>query len=194
MGEVKSAFEKAMEKVEKLGKASPEELKRMEYVPRGNVIAARYLRGELTDLRVELLQHGVDDRGYILEGVLETLLRNICLPRYPRTRQTNSKAMEGILALKQNRKSVKDVFDHIEHLFTYYEASQQQVFVRLKQEFEVRLGETRRTLEQQLGTKVKIDVERHPQFQQEWRKVEVELDAQYEKVLQEHKQRLLSVA
>jgi len=191
MREVKSALEKAMERVEKLGKASPEELKRMEQVPLGNAIAARYLRGELADLLAELSQHDVDVRGYIVEGILETLLRNISLPRDSHTRQTNSRAMEGILALKQNKESVRDVFDHIEHLFSYYEASLEQAFTRLRQEFEARLGETKKVLEQQLGAKVKIDVERQPQFQQEWRKAQVELDAQYEKVLQEHKQRLL---
>ena len=192
MGEVKSAFEKAMEKVEKLGKASPEELKRAEYLPQGNTIAARYLRGDITDLVAELSQHGGEVRNYLVEGVLETFLRNISLPRDTRSRETSSKAMDGILVLKDSDAVVKDIFDHIKHLFTYYEASAQQAFTRLRQEFEAKLGEAAKAAVPQLGAKAKIDVERQPQFQEAWRKARAELDAQYEKALEEHKQRLRS--
>ena len=47
MGEMKSAFEKALERAEKLGKLSPEEMrgrKEAEYAPIGRAIADRYLR------------------------------------------------------------------------------------------------------------------------------------------------------
>ena len=43
MSEMKSAYEKAMEKVEKLGKPTEEELKKLEYIPIGNAIAASRL-------------------------------------------------------------------------------------------------------------------------------------------------------
>ena len=191
MGMFKSAFEKAMEKAERLGRASPEELKRMDHIPRGNAIAAKYLRGEVTNLLSEFSQYDADVREYLVEGALETLLRNICLPRDTRTKQTSSKALEGILALKQNKEFVRDVFDNIEHLFTYYEAALQQAFARLRQEIEARFSDTKKAVEQQLGSAVEIDVERQPQFQEEWRKARAGLDAQYEKVLEEHKQRLL---
>lgn len=193
MGDVKSAFEKAMEKVEKLEKASPEELRRMEFIPQGNAIAARYLRSEFTDILAEFSRHDAEVRVYLIDGALETLLRNICLPRDTHTKQTSSKAMEGILALKQNKEPARGIVEQIEHLFTYYEGALQQAFARLKEEFEAKLGETRKAMEHQLGARVRIDVERQPQFQEEWRKARVGLDAQYEKVLEEHKQRLLGM-
>lgn len=193
MGEVKSAFEKAMEKVEKLGKASPEELRRAEYVPQGNTIAAKYLTGEVTDLLADFSRYSGDVRSYLVEGALETFLRNICLPRDNKSRGTSTKAMDGVLVLKGNDAVVKDVFDHIMHLFAYYEASAQQAFSRLRQEFEAKVGEAARAAGQQLAA-VKIDVERQPQFHEAWRKARAELDAQYEKALDEHKQRLQSTA
>ena len=113
------------------------------------------------------------------------------LPRDTNTKQTSGKAMAGILALKENKGPVREVFDHIEHLFTYYEASVQQTFARPRQEFEPRLCETKKAPEQQLRTKIRIDVERQAQFQERWRKARAGLDVQYEKVLEEHKQRLL---
>ena len=103
MGEVKSAFERAMEKVEKVGKVSPEELKRMEYVPQGDAIAGRHLRGELTDLRAEFSRHDTEVRRNLVEGALETLIRNIRLLRGNKSTETSSKAMEGILTLKDDK-------------------------------------------------------------------------------------------
>jgi len=50
MGEMKSAWEKAMEKAEKLGKPTDEELKQIEYVPAGNALAARYIQEDNVDL------------------------------------------------------------------------------------------------------------------------------------------------
>jgi len=43
MGEIKSAFERAMERVEKLEKPSEEEVLKWKYVPEGQKLAAEYL-------------------------------------------------------------------------------------------------------------------------------------------------------
>ena len=44
MGDIKSAAEIAMEKVEKLGEATEEERLRWKYVPEGEKLAAKYLK------------------------------------------------------------------------------------------------------------------------------------------------------
>ena len=188
MGEIKTAFERAMEKIKDLEKATPEEMRRMEHVPRGEALAARYLRGDINDLQAEIARHEAKVRAYLLEGALEALLSNIALPRDSRTKQTNAKAMQGVLSLKKNSKRVKDGFDQIERVFTSYEAAVQQTYGQLKQEFEAKLAQAKKSLEQQYGAPVKIDVEAYPQFQDEWRQVRASLDVKYEQVLAEHKQ------
>ena len=57
MSEMKSAWEKAMEKIEKLGKPSDEELKQLEHIPAGNRLAARFLKEENFDLDSELTKY-----------------------------------------------------------------------------------------------------------------------------------------
>ena len=42
--------------------------------------------------------------------------------------------------------------------------------------------------------RVKIEVESQPQFQEEWRRLQAQLDSQYLKLLDEYKQELLSIA
>jgi hypothetical protein len=46
MDEMKSAFERAMERAESLGKASEEDLKKWKYIPEGEKLAARYMKDE----------------------------------------------------------------------------------------------------------------------------------------------------
>ncbi|GAH80451.1 unnamed protein product, partial [marine sediment metagenome] len=41
---------------------------------------------------------------------------------------------------------------------------------------------------------IKINVERQPQFQEEWRKIQTQLDSQYIKLLDEYKQELSTIA
>jgi hypothetical protein len=190
MGEMKSAFEKAMEKVEKLGKASPEELRRMEYVPKGNALAATYLGQEDYDLEGELTKYDDTLKVHLIEGAEETFLRNIALPQNNNSRQSNKRAMEGIAVLKGKRKEIESIFEQIEHLFNYYEQARQQVYLQLKSNFETQMQATQRAMEQQTGNRAEIRPELHPQFQEELRKALAGLNLQYENVLEEHKQEI----
>ena len=194
MGEIRSAFEIAMEKAGKIEKASPEALRRMEYGPQGSAIAARYLRGEVKDLSGELARHDSSVAGYLIAGMQETLLRNVCLPRDPATQQASTRAMEGVLVLKGNSGSARQVFDQIQHLFAYYDGAVQQAYTQLKSDFEARLGDARKAMELQMGAGVRLDLERIPQFQEEWSRARAALEVQYERVLEEHKQALVGLS
>jgi hypothetical protein len=193
MGEIKSAFEKAMEKIANLEKASPEELRRMEYVPKGGALAAKYLQEEGYDLRGELNKYETNLRKYLLEGAEETFLRNIALPQDKYARQRIKKAMEGIVVLKGNRKRLEGIFEKMEHLFNYYEQTSQQAYEQLRGNFEMQMREAKRQLEQQTGRKVEIRPEQQPQFQEEWRRTLAAINAQYEKVLEEQKQEIKGI-
>lgn len=195
MGEIKSAWEKAMEKVDKLGKPSEEELKSLEYIPLGNSLAACYLKEEDYDLEAELAKYkGSGIRKYIIQGVQEILLRNILLPRNNQSKETTKRAMVGLRLVKQNQNRLEAVFDLINNLFNYYEQARQQTYMQLRQNFEDKLQEVTKAVQQQLGAKVTIQPELQPQFQEEWRKISAQLDAQYEKVLDEHKEQILKTA
>lgn len=195
MGEIKSAWEKAMEKVEKLGKPSEEELKSLEYIPLGNTLAARYLKEDKNDLDAELTKYkGSGVRKYVIQGVQEILIRNINLPRDNRAKEITKRAMSGLRLIKQNKNQVDTIFGLINNLFSYYEQARQQTYMQLRQNFEAKLQEATRAVQQQLGNRVTIQPELQPQFQEEWRKASIQLDAQYEKVLEEHKGQIIKIA
>ena len=195
MGDIKSALEIAMEKVEKLGKATDEERLKWKYVPEGEKLAARYLRQDC-NLVVELDQYEEKVKRYIIEGAADILIRSINLPRDDLARRNNRRVMDGIKTLNSNKASVENVYSKIRSIFNHYaeqgEQQRKQAYESLKTEFEAKM---RQLIQQQLGSVVgiKVDVERQPQFREEWRKLQTQLDSQYLKLLDDYKQELLSI-
>ncbi len=195
MGEIKSAREIAMEKVEQLGKATDEERLKWKYIPEGERLAARYLKQDC-NLAVELSRCEEKERRYVIEGATSILIRNINLPKSDLAKRNNKRAMDGLKVLKSDKVSVENAYSEIRRIFNHYteqgEQQRKQAYESLKAEFEARIREA---VQQQLGLPigVKVDVERQPQFQEEWQKIQTQLDSQYLKLLDEYKQKLSTI-
>lgn len=196
MDEMKSAFERAMERAESLGKASDEDRRRWKYVPEGEKLAARYLRDEC-DLTVELGKYDDNARTYVVEGAQEVFIRNIDLPRNDFARKKNKNVMEAIKALKRDKVAIENVYTKMRRVFSHYEREgeqqRKQTYEAMKMEFQAKL---RQAAQQQLGagaSQPAINVEAHPQFQQEWRRILAQLDSQYMRLLDEYKKEILSI-
>ncbi len=194
--DIKSALEIAMEKVEKLGEATEEERLKWKYVPQGEQLAARYLK-ENCNLVAELSQYQENVRKYITEGAAEILIRNISLPKNDIAKKNNKRAMDGVKLLKSNKVSVENVYSRIRYLFNHYaeqgEQQRKEAYQSLKTELEAKIQQA---VQQQLGPLMgaKIDVEKQPQFQQEWHKLQTQLDSQYLSLLGEYKRELSTIA
>ncbi len=196
MGDIKSALELAMEKVEKLEKATDEERLKWKYIPEGEKLAARYLKQDC-NLVIELGKYEEKVRRCIIEGAGEVLIRNINLPKNDLAKRNNRRAMDGLKNLKSDKVAVENVYSQLRHIFKHYaeqgEQQRKQAYESLKTEFEVR---ARQAVQQQMGLPVgmKIDVEKEPQFQEEWRRLQTQLNSQYYKLLDEYKQELSAVS
>jgi len=196
MGDIKSALEIAREKVEKLGEVTEEERLRWKYVPEGEKLAVRYLKQNL-NLVAELSKYEEKVIRYIKEGATEILTRNINLPKNDFARKNNKKAMDGLKTVKTDKVGVENIFSKMRNIFNHYveqgEQQRKQAYARLKVEFEAKV---KQAMQQQLGPVVgiKIDAERQPQFQEEWRRLQNHLDSQYIRLLDEYKQELLAIA
>ena len=196
MGEIKSAAEIAREKIEKLGEVTEAERLKWKYVPEGEKLAARYIK-EDCNMASELGKYEAEARKYVVDSAGVILIRNINLPRNDFARRTNKKAMEGLKAIKNDKVAVENVLSKIRHVLDHYvqqgEQQRKQAYESLKTEFEVKVQQA---IQQQIGTNanMKIDVERQPQFQEEWQKLQAQMDSQYLKVLDEYKQELAAIA
>ena len=195
MGEIKSALEIAMKKVDKLGEATDEERLRWKYVPEGEKLAAGYLKQDC-NLIVELGKYEKDAAKYIVEGASNILIKNISLPKQALAKRINKRIMEGLKNLKSDKVDVENVYSKIRQVFNHYaeqgEQQRKQAYESLKTEFEAKV---RQAMQQQVGSMVgfKIDIEKQPQFQVEWSKMQSQLDSQYLKLLEEYKQELLNI-
>jgi len=195
MGDIKSALEIAMEKIERLGKATDEERLKWRYIPQGERLAVRYLKQDC-NLVVELSQYEETARRYVIEGADDILIRNINLPKDDLAKRNNKQAMDGLKNLRGNKVAVENVYSKMRRIFNHYaeqgEQQRKQAYESLKAEFEAKMQQA----VQQLGSlmRVKIDVEKQPQFQEEWRKMQTQLDSQYLKLLDEYKQELSGIA
>lgn len=196
MDEIKSALEIAMEKIEKLGEATAEERLEWKYVPEGEKLAAEYLR-EDCDLAAELSKYGEKERKYATEGAANILIRNINLPKNDITKKNNRRTMDGLKDLKSDKISVENVYSKIRRIFSHYaeqgEQQRKQAYEALKADFEAKIQQA---VQQQMGSSagIKIDVESQPQFQEEWLKIQAQMDLQYLKLLDEYKQELSAIS
>ena len=196
MADIKSALEIAREKIEKLGEATDEERLKWQYVPEGEKLAVRYLKQD-SNLVAELSQYEEKATKYVSEGAADVLVRYISLPKDAMAKRNNKKAMEGLKILKRDKVGVENVFTKIRRIFNHYldqgEQQRKQAYESLKADFEAKLQQA---VQQQLGLSMRmnIDVTRQPQFQEEWRRVQAQLDSQYLRLLDEYKQELLRMA
>ena len=196
MSDIKSAADIAREKVAGLEKATDEERLKWKYVPEGEKLAARYLKQNM-NLLAELANYEEKVRRYIKDGASEILVRNINLPKSDLARKNNKRAMEGLKTLKKDKVGVENIFSKMRHIFNHYieqgEQQRKQAYEQLKVEFEAKV---RQAIQQQLGAVVgiKINVERQPQFQEEWHKLLAHLDSQYLMLLNQYKQELSAIA
>jgi hypothetical protein len=196
MGEIKSAAEIAREKLEEIGEPTEEERLKWKYGPEGEKLAARYIK-ENCSLVAELDKYDERARKYVTEGAGDILMRNISLPKNDLARRNNKKAMEGLKTVKNDKVAVENVFSKIRHVLDHYvqqgEQQKKQAYESLKAQFDDKIQQA---MKQQTGVnaKMKIDVERQPQFQEEWLKLQAQLDSQYIKLLDEYKQELSAIA
>ncbi|OGO03035.1 MAG: hypothetical protein A2Y72_00290 [Chloroflexi bacterium RBG_13_53_26] len=193
MSEMKSAFEKAMERVGGIGEPSKEEMLQWKYVPEGQRLAAGYFKDDI-NLVAELSKFKEEQKHFVAKGMEEVLLRNITLPLNETAKKNNRKAMEAIKAVKRDKASLENIYTKIRRIFDHHaqqgEQQRKQAYEMLKQDFQLRIQQA---MQQGLAPGAKINIESQPQFQEEWRRTVAHLDSQYNTLLDEYKREIQAV-
>ena len=195
MADIKSAYEIAMEKINNIESATAEEKMQWKFVPKGETLAAKYMKDDI-NLPTELAKFTDAEKKYVMQGISAILARNIDLPKNDAVKKNNKKAMDGLTTVKKDKKGLENVFSKIRYIFNHYaeqgEAQKKAAYEQVKEEFAMKLQQA---LAQQ-GSAAKIsniDIERQPQFQEEWRKMLIRIDAQYLQHLNEYKRELQAI-
>jgi hypothetical protein len=195
MGDIKTAAEIAREKLEKIGEPTEQERLKWKFGPEGEKLAALYLKDD-ANLVSELKKYDDKAKPFVVASVNDILLRNIGLPRNEAARRANKKAMDGIRAIKSDKVAVENVFSRMRHVLDHYtqEGAKQkkQAYESLKAEFDAKIQQAVRQ-KTGVNTRVNIDVEKQPQFQEEWQRLQAQMEAQYLTLLDEYNQELAAI-
>ncbi len=191
---MKSAFERAMERIKDLEEPSKEEVLTWKCLPEGQKLAVRYLKEEF-NLASEIGKFKDEERRYVVKGAEEVLLRNISLPVHDTAKKTTKRAMDAIKAIKKDKNAVENTFSKMRRVFDHYtgegEQQRKQAYEMLKQDFQVKLQQAMR--QQGIPPGTKINIESQPQFQEEWHMALSQMDAQYNQLLDEYKQEITNL-
>ncbi len=185
--EIKSTLELALEKAEKIGKASKEELEEFKIKEEARKFAAKFLRDEKLPLKEELVLFLQDKserlKKVALREILEIFLKNITLPRYDYQVEEGKKVIRRLKELFWQIPQIDEVCFQMEKILEEYYSQLKRVYEELKNRFAENVAGLEKALSQKLGEEVKINVEEHPEFQKEWMKIKEELDKHFEEPL-----------
>jgi len=189
VAEIKSAIELALEKAERYGRASKEEMAVSQYQEQGRQLAVNYLKGE-GDLDAELKALAPKAQEAALAAAKEVLLRNLSLPRNGETDPRASRAVEGLLLVARDKKAMARLKQELDQMLAQFLQVRHSAYQQLKSRFAATLGNMQRALEAQYRQKVRVEVEQLPQFQEEWRRFLGQLHDQFDPMLEDLKARM----
>ncbi len=190
MAEIKSTLEKVMEKAARMGFASRAEINDEENYKEGMRLGARYLQKKISDI-MPALRHAAADQhetaqAQIRKGLADVLLRNIILPR-DKEQQTTEKAIRGLIELSGGNKDLIALCDDIKKILARYLQHKEELHRQLEASFLRQIEQAVAHQMPQGGRPPEIDPSMHPKFQEEWLKIQNELNGQYERALDQHK-------
>jgi hypothetical protein len=192
VAEIKSALELALEKAEQYGRASKEDLRQDRFKEQGRQWAVQFLKEEEVDLEKELAALAPEGQASARLAMKEVFLRNVILPKEETLDPRMLRAMDGVMLTATNQKAMTRLKQEVDQLLQQFLMARNSAYQQLKNSFMQTLGNYTRALEAQMQSKVSLEVENLPEFQQEWRKFEINLTTQFEPVLENRKQQMLN--
>ena len=197
MARIKSAFEKAMERVEQI--KAPDAVKKLEweFVPLGRKLAGSYMKFEGDPFK-KFSSSTDEAKPYLKKGMIEVLIANIQLPKKENIDAINKRSFEGLAILLQEYPPAKDLLERAIYVTQQYaqygNPQREQAYLELKKQIEQVVMES---LARQGGgvppqAQGNIRVETMPEFQQQWMKISGQIDHQYEQHLDQIRQELIN--
>jgi len=189
LAEIKSALELALEKAERYGKASKEEMAAAQSQEQGRQLAVKFLKGE-GELAAELQNLAPEAREAVRTAVKEVFLRNIALPRNNENDDRQDRALEGLGLVAAHPNEMARCRTEVRQLLQQFLQYRHNALQQLKARFSQGLGQMQRAVEAKFGQGVRLEVEHLPQFQEEWRRFFGQLLEQFEPVLEDLKEKM----
>ncbi len=177
MGEIKSALEIALEKAEKLGKLSKEELEADKWRNEGKKRAVQFLNEKASSIQEALKDIPPEFIQFALEGASETLLRNVVIPRDSSQELIIKRALKGIAEIKGS--IANEIIPQIEYLINNYQQTISNYKAQFQQQVQSSLGGMQ---QQEMMTEEGLSA--LASMQEEWNKISSEIMKKFEDQLE----------
>ncbi len=186
MAEIKSTLEMVMERAARMALNSDSRYDEDDLVKTGMRLAADFLGRKTPDLAAVLKEQAASQQAAIRKGMLETLLRNVTLPRDEALKATSSLALQGILILA-GPSPISAICTELQQLLEQYNQHKEQATMQLDEAI-------RTQLEQQLAkrggqaARGSISPSMHPQYKEEIARMLSDLNGQYNQAFDQRKE------
>lgn len=186
MAEIKSTMDMVMERAARIAATSGIQIDSEETMRTGMRLAAEYLNGKVADLAAALAERNPEEKRAIRRGMIETLLRNITLPRDEQLKETGFQALQGLLALAGTQLS--QVCGELRQILEQYGQHKEQTTQQLEEAIRAQLGQMGRRGSGQAPQGASLNPALHPQYREELARMLGDLNNQYSQALDQRKE------
>lgn len=191
MAQIKSTLEMVMARADRLC-AEVSDSANDDILQRGMKLGASLLNGAAVDFAAAFKQLSPAESTQFCQGLLRTFFRHIALPR--QDGQPWEGSLLGILEMAKALPSASADLDQLTGLLNEirsilgrYLQHRQQLEKQLEENFAMQTAHLQQTMAQQTGMKMKLTPRQHPKFNEEWQRVQSQLNDQYLSALEQYK-------
>ncbi len=187
MAEIKSTMDLVMERMAKMTANAKPATNDEDNQKTGMRLAAEYLNKQLPDLAGELAKQPQDIQQAVFKGAVQTLLRNVVLPRDEMLQERSDEALSGVMNLAQalGVSAVSQSCSELQQILQQYNQHKDQVIEQLE-------GALVSQLEQQYAGRGadtgKLRASMHPKYHEEMAKMQQDLNNQYLQAIDQRKE------
>ena len=139
MAGIKSTMDLVMERAARMGIATPDEIRQEEDQKTGMQLTAAYLNGQQASLAAVLAEQDGSRREPVRRGMLESLLRNVFLPREEDGRARIGRALQGIVELNPNSADIASLCQEMQTIANQYGQHRTQLYDQLKEQMRMQI-------------------------------------------------------
>lgn len=185
MAEIRSTMDMVMERAAKMAAEAKDDTGDEKSLHEGMRLAAEYLQGADIDLTLRLQDYSPADQPEVLQGIADTLLRNIVLPRDEILLESSLKSLAGVAELAAG--DISSICQELQQILNQYSQHKEQMQQQLDDAIRSQLEQKLAQQGTQLSGDMEINPAMHPQYQEELEKMMTNLNSQYTEALDQRK-------
>lgn len=178
-----------LERAAKMAAAAAPDEENVDLIKTGMRFAADFLNQKGTDLVQLVSAQSPDDQLSVRQGMIQTLLRNIVLPRDEQLQASGKVALQGVLSLGGESAEVQSICQELSQILEQYGQHKDQTTQQLEDAIRAQLEQQQAA--QGLEGQQPVNPAMHPQYKEELSKMLTNLNNQYNDAMEQRKDMIL---